>query len=281
MSKSNPMKHYDISELLLLMQYLRDPERGCPWDLKQTFKSIAASTIEEAYEVVDAIESEDLPHLKEELGDLLFQVVFYCQLGLEIGEFDFGSVVSTLTKKLISRHPHVFRDGELTLGNPSDQAQITQNENQVKESWESIKRQERLNRGMQGLLADIPVSLPGLTRAVKIQKRASQVGFDWASADQVLDELQEELDELRSAIDGGDMRHIEEEMGDLLFSAANMTRHLKLEPETVVRKANQKFIRRFQFIERQLTDRGQDLMATSPAEMEALWNLAKEREASS
>jgi nucleoside triphosphate diphosphatase len=244
----NNKPKYEITDLMYLMQCLRDPKFGCPWDLKQTYKSITSSTLEEAYEVVDAIEKEDFAHLKEELGDLLFQTIFYSQLAREEQKFDFYDVVDQLVQKLIRRHPHVFPSGELKLPD-ANSAEL--DESQVKQNWESIKQQERTQKGNQGILADVPVTLPAVTRAVKLQKRAAQIGFDWPDRQGVLTKLNEEIKELKEAIDVENSAKINEEFGDLLFTCVNLARHLKVDPEAALRSANQKFVTRFECMERQ------------------------------
>lgn len=261
-----------IDQLLALMARLRDPDTGCPWDLKQSYRSIAPSTLEEAYEVVDAIEKGDLEHLREELGDLLFQIVFYAQLGKEEGRFDFDAIAQGITDKLLRRHPHVFPDGTLkSRVDPNNRPP----EGQIKAQWETIKRQERDTKGQHGQLADVPVVLPALSRAVKLQKRAALVGFDWPNVSQVFDKLAEELQELREAIELGEMEHMTDELGDVLFCVANIGRHLQIDPEKATRHANQKFERRFNFIEATLQAKQQLLTDTSLEDMEILWQAAK------
>jgi ATP diphosphatase len=261
---------YTIDDLLYLMARLRDPETGCPWDITQDYASIAPSTLEEAYEVVDAIEKQDFVHLKEELGDLLFQVIFYSQLGKEEERFEFAGVVSGLVTKLIRRHPHVFPDGTLhsrvenrhTL--PSD----------VKERWEAIKKQEREEKGALGLLADVPLNLPSLSRAAKLQKRAASVGFDWDDVYGPIAKVREELMEVEAELDSGDAVALEEELGDLLFAVVNIARYQKIDPEQALRIANQKFEQRFHYIEANV---GQPLAETSIDEMNRLWDEAKKK----
>ena len=218
-------KQYQLSDLIRLMQRLRDPDYGCPWDIEQDYKSITASTIEEVYEVVDAIDRGDTRALKEELGDLLFQIIFYCQLASEEDtaeqKFDTNDIVHNLTAKLIRRHPHVFFDG--TLDSPPAEKTL-QSEQQVKRQWERIKQQERDEKGKVGLFDDVPVALPALNRAAKIQKRAATVGFDWDDITPVFDKLNEEIDELKQAKLEGDKNKIAEEVGDILFTAVNIAR---------------------------------------------------------
>ncbi len=259
---------YSLDDLLYLMARLRDPESGCPWDIKQDYASIAPSTLEEAYEVVDAIEKQDFVHLKEELGDLLFQVVFYSQLGKEEDRFEFEGVVSDLVAKLIRRHPHVFPEG--TLQSRVDNRNTLPGD--VKARWEAIKQQEREAKGVQGLLADIPLNLPALSRAAKLQKRAASVGFDWDDVYGPIAKVREELLEVEAELDSGDRQALEEELGDLLFAAVNIARYMKIDPEQALRLANQKFEYRFHFIEKSV---GQPLEETSIHEMNRLWDLAK------
>ncbi|MCA0892277.1 nucleoside triphosphate pyrophosphohydrolase [Microbulbifer agarilyticus] len=264
-------QNYSVEDLQYLMAQLRNPDGGCPWDLKQSFATIVPSTIEEAYEVAEAIEQEDFEHLHEELGDLLFQVIFYAQLGREEGYFDFARVVDTLVRKLVRRHPHVFPSGELYGENAT--AEI--DEQQVKANWEAIKAAERQEKGEGGTLDGVATGLPALTRAAKLQKRASQVGFDWPEIDGVLGKVEEELRELREAIASGDREHTSEELGDLLFSCVNVARHLKQDPESALRKSNRKFEKRFGAVEAAL--RARDLQPTdvSLEELDRLWDAAK------
>jgi len=264
-----------IDQLLQLMARLREPETGCPWDLKQDFRSIAPSTIEEAYEVVDAIEKQDFNHLREELGDLLFQVVFYAQLGKEQQLFDFDSVAAAITDKLLRRHPHVFPDG--TLESRIDPRKRPQ-DSEINQQWEMIKSQERGEKGHTGQLDDVPAGLPAATRALKLQKRASMVGFDWPNLEGVIGKFDEEMDELKEAIHTGDQQHILDELGDAFFCLVNIARHVKIEPETALRHANDKFVRRFGFIETALCNGGSSLQEANLEQMEALWQAAKRAE---
>lgn len=252
-----------IDALLNVMAKLRSPAGGCPWDLEQTFKTIAPYTIEEAYEVADAIEREDMTALKDELGDLLFQTVFHTQMAKEEGLFTFGDVAEAISDKMIRRHPHVFGDAEMRSADEQTDA------------WEKQKAEERAAKGAESLLADVPAGLPGLTRAVKLQKRAGRVGFDWKRAGDVLGKIAEETQELRDAMQSGDRAEIEEEFGDLLFVLANLSRHLKVDPEAALRSANEKFIRRFKHIETTLKTNGRALEEASLEEMETIWNEAK------
>lgn len=269
---------YTLDDLLYLMARLRDPQHGCPWDLKQTYASIVPYTLEEAYEVADAIERADFEHLPGELGDLLFQVVYYSQLAQEEGRFEFASVVDAITRKLVRRHPHVFVDGDL-YGTP-DAAKLE--EAAVKQRWEALKAEERAEKAAEpaqlSLLDDVPTALPALTRAAKLQKRAAQVGFDWPDALPVVDKVREELDEVLEAMSENDSAAVAEEIGDLLFVVTNLSRHLKVDPETALRSANQKFERRFRFIEETLRAAGQPIENCTLEQLDALWGEAKKQE---
>ncbi len=258
----------DIDRLLAIMAALRTPKTGCPWDLEQNFATIAPYTIEEAYEVADAIERGDLTDLEEELGDLLLQVVFHARMAQEQGAFDFGDVVETLCEKLIRRHPHVFGDEQ------------SRTPEAVKALWERIKAEEKAARGKPektGALAGVPVTLPALTRALKLQVKASKVGFDWNDPRAVLRKIREEADEIEAALDG-DTSAAAAEVGDLLFAAVNLARHLHADPEAVLRLTNQKFERRFSSIEAALAAKGKTPTDATLAEMDALWDAAKARE---
>lgn len=269
---------YKLDDLLQLMARLRHPEHGCPWDLKQSYASIVPYTLEEAYEVADAIERGDFDHLPGELGDLLFQVVYYSQLATEEGRFGFAEVVDGITAKLIRRHPHVFPDGDLYAA--PDAARLE--EAAVKQRWEELKAEERAAKAAApeqlSLLDDVPQALPALSRAAKLQKRAAQVGFDWPEALPVLDKVREELDEVLEAMSENDPQAIAEELGDLLFVVVNLARHLKVEPEAALRAANGKFERRFRFIEQALRDAGRPIENCSLDELDALWGEAKKQE---
>jgi ATP diphosphatase len=258
----------DIAALLDLMRRLRDPKTGCPWDVEQDFATIAPYTIEEAYEVSAAIEAKDFVSLKDELGDLLLQVVFHAQMASEKGLFDFGDVAHGLAEKMIRRHPHVFSDSKAKTA--SD----------VSEAWDEIKRRERAAKPKKadGHLADVAHALPALSRAVKLQDRAAEVGFDWPSAITVTDKIAEESRELADAAASGAKDKMAEEFGDLLFVLANLARHLKIDPETALRAANAKFVRRFKVIEDSLEKQGRKLQDASLDEMEALWQAAKKNE---
>lgn len=269
---------YQIDDLLHLMARLRDPQSGCPWDLKQSYASIVPYTLEEAYEVADAIERADFEHLPGELGDLLFQVVYYSQLAQEEGRFEFAAVVDGITRKLIRRHPHVFVDGDL-YGAP-DAARLE--EAAVKQRWEQLKAEERAAKAVVpeqlSLLDDLPQALPALSRAVKLQKRMAQVGFDWPDALPVLDKVREELDEVLEAMGANDPQAIAEELGDLLFAVSNLARHLKLDPESALRAANAKVERRFRFIEQALREAQRPIENCTLDELDALWGVAKQQE---
>ncbi|MFJ4389662.1 nucleoside triphosphate pyrophosphohydrolase [Pseudomonas soli] len=268
---------YTLDDLLHLMARLRDPQYGCPWDLKQDYASIVPHTIEEAYEVADTIERGDFEHLQGELGDLLFQVVYYSQLAREEGRFEFDGVVDAITRKLIRRHPHVFPTGELYA--PLDTPML--DEAQVKSRWEEIKAEERAEKSeleQLSLLDDVPAALPALSRAAKLQKRAATVGFDWPDALPVLDKVREELDEVLQAMADGDSDALEDELGDLLFATVNLARHLRHDPENALRRANRKFERRFRFIEQALREQGLNTQDRTLDELDALWGEAKRQE---
>lgn len=266
-------RRYSLEDLKELMRRLREPETGCPWDVEQTYQSIAPSTIEEAYEVVDAIERHDYKHLKEELGDLLFQIIFYSEIASEEQLFQFDDVVSGLVSKLIRRHPHVFPDN--TLESRISGRRTEDDEANIKRRWEALKQEEREAKGQAGLLEDVPITLPAMTRAAKLQKRASSAGFDWPSMDGVLKQVEEELAEVREAVSSGDDGAVREELGDLIFSVVNACRHARIDPETATRAANEKFERRFQYIERKLAEQGETPQEASLERMDHLWNEAK------
>ncbi|HEX8902541.1 MAG TPA: nucleoside triphosphate pyrophosphohydrolase [Vitreimonas sp.] len=252
--------------MLDVMARLRDPQRGCPWDIEQNFATIAPYTIEEAYEVADAIERQDMPALKEELGDLLFQVAFHARMAEEQGAFDFADVAQALADKMIERHPHVFSEA----GDGRTAAQQTV-------AWETLKAEKRAAKGAPSLLHDVPMALPALMRAEKLTKRAARINFDWPTPNEVLAKLDEELAELKDAQASGDQDHIAEEMGDILFVMANLARKLKVDPEEALRRANAKFTRRFQYIEAKLAE--QNRTGPQPLDdMEALWLEAKAAE---
>ena len=256
-----------IHRLLEVMARLRDPVGGCPWDKEQTFATIAPYTVEEAYEVADAIERGDLADLKDELGDLLLQVVFHARIAQEQGAFDFDAVASAIVDKMIRRHPHVFADR--TFKDVAEQSA----------AWDAIKAQERAGKTLEAsLLDDVPTGLPGMSRAVKLTKRAARVGFDWPSTQEVLAKLREELAELEAEIAVQDTEKIREELGDLLFVCANLARKLHVDPEDAVRAANAKFARRFAYIEQALAARGSSPEQSDLAEMDGLWNEVRARD---
>jgi nucleoside triphosphate diphosphatase len=274
----NSEQRYVLADLLTVMQRLRDPGRGCPWDLQQSFASIAPHTLEECYELVDAIERGDAPQIREELGDVLFQVIFYAQLGREQDQFNFDDLVHGLVNKLLRRHPHVFPNGELEIGDSRAESETTAVE-QVNRNWERIKQEERAAKQQTGVLDDVPLALPALSRAAKLQKRAARVGFDWTDWRDIVAKIDEEQQELIEAIASGDREKITEELGDLLFSGVNLARFLDIDPEAALRACNRKFERRFGFIERALAERGRRPEQASLAEMDALWAAAKAAEA--
>ena len=256
-----------IDRLLAIMARLRDPDGGCPWDVEQTFATIAPYTVEEAYEVADAIERGDMKDLKEELGDLLLQVVFHARMAEEARLFDFDAVADAISDKLLRRHPHVFGGAD-----QRDSAEQTV-------AWEAIKAEERAGKGRaESVLQDVPVGLPALTRALKLTKRAGRVGFDWPSVREVLDKLDEEVAELTAEIDRDDVEAAREELGDLLFVCANLARKLDVDPEGALRGANAKFVRRFASIEGALAAQGRSPEQATLEEMEALWTAAKQAE---
>jgi nucleoside triphosphate diphosphatase len=264
----------DINRLIEIMAALRTPKTGCPWDLAQNFATIAPYTLEEAYEVADAIARDDLADLKEELGDLLLQVVFHARMAQEQDAFDFGGVVEAITAKLIRRHPHVFGDDRSATPHA------------VAGLWERIKAQEkaekaeRRNARSEGALAGVPAALPALTRALKLQDKAGRVGFDWDDPHAVLKKIREEADEIEAALAGSEANKADaaSEVGDLLFAAVNLARHLDADPEALLRQTNQKFERRFADIERALAARGKVPQDATLTEMDALWEEAKAKE---
>jgi nucleoside triphosphate diphosphatase len=266
----NPSR--DITRLLEIMAALRAPGTGCPWDLEQNFSTIAPYTLEEAYEVADAIARDDLADLREELGDLLLQVVFHAQMAQEQGAFDFGDVVQAVTTKLLRRHPHVF--GEAKGLSPKE----------VEGLWDRIKGEEKAERTThgavdeKGALAGVPLALPALTRALKLQAKAGKVGFDWKDPMAVLSKIREESDELEAEIASGDTEKAAAEVGDLLFAVVNLARHLDVDPEASLRGTNEKFIRRFASIERALMQQGKRPQEATLAEMDTLWDAAKDAE---
>jgi len=258
-----------IAQLLEIMARLRDPVSGCPWDRRQTFQSLVPHTLEEAYEVADAVDRQDPEDLGDELGDLLLQVVFYSRIAEEQGLFDFNRVVANLCEKLVRRHPHVFSGVEYA------------SEDERKQAWERIKQEERQakrgDRTEGGILDDVPVTFPALIQAEKIQSRAARHGFDWPEVEPVFAKVEEELEELREAWQSGDQDHIREEVGDLLFVAVNLDRHLEVHPERALRESNGKFAARFGYMEKRLAQQGRTVAETPLAELDGLWDEAKRR----
>jgi ATP diphosphatase len=289
---------YQMDDLLYLMTRLRDPEHGCPWDLKQSFESIVPHTLEEAYEVADAISRGDRNDIKDELGDLLFQVIFYAQLGKEEQSFEFDDVVDNIVQKLVRRHPHVFPEGQLRKHFPEG---TTFSDDQIKAQWEIIKQEERRLKKLlssnatedqtntfqpetDSILSDVPSNFPVLNRAEKLQKRAAHHGFDWPNIKPVIAKLEEELAELKVEIAQAEKtsfddeqvhKRLEDEMGDVLFCCVNLSRFLKVKPEQALRSTNDKFVRRFQFIEAQLFEAGLTLESASLEELDRVWDQAK------
>ncbi|SFR75184.1 ATP diphosphatase [Marinobacter daqiaonensis] len=273
---------YSVEDLKTLMARLRDPRTGCPWDTRQTFRTIVPHTLEEAHEVADAIEREDYPHLKEELGDLLFQVIFYSQMGREQDLFDFDGVVDTLVRKLLRRHPHVFPDGALESRVDPDNRP---DDEWIAASWERIKAEERARKGGTrtaggSRLDDIPASLPAMARADKLQRRAGRYGFDWHEIGPVFDKLEEEIGELKEAWqnarqDPAAQDDVEDELGDLLFVCINLARFLKVNPEQALRRTNRKFEARFRAIEDVLEEQGRQMEDESLEQLDEIWNSVK------
>ena len=264
------MTHQDdprrIETLLAIMAKLRDPTSGCPWDVEQDFATIAPYTVEEAYEVADAIERNDMAQLKDELGDLLFQVVFHSRMAEEAGSFSFADVVQSISEKMIRRHPHVFADADVKTADAQTAA------------WEEHKRKERVQKGGR-LMDDIPLAFPALTRALKIQKRAASVGFDWTERQGIVDKLHEEIGELNDAAAAGAPREkLQDELGDLLFGVANLARFHGVKPEEALHGTNVKFLRRFAVIEDTARASGRQVSDMTLDEMEAAWSEAKKRE---
>ncbi len=312
MPESLNHKH-TLDDLLQVMRRLRDPETGCPWDVRQDYRSILPHTLEEVYEVVDTIERQDLPHLKEELGDLLFQIVFYSQIANEENQFDFHQVVDVLVAKLLRRHPHVFPDGTL-----SSCREVTDkvDEHTIAEQWDLIKQQEKSSRNKAtagnedvdgqelkphpSVLDDVPSSFPALLRADKLQRKAAKSGFDWPDIAPVFDKIQEEIGELQVELakvgssgagegsadseepgEGEDVQaRIEDEFGDILFCCVNLARFLKVNPESALRRTNAKFTERFQYIERTLQQQGKSMESESLETLDAIWEQAKQHEKS-
>ncbi|MBN7805226.1 nucleoside triphosphate pyrophosphohydrolase [Agrobacterium rosae] len=268
----------DISRLIEIMEALRQPETGCPWDIVQTFETIKPYTVEEAYEVADAIERNDMDDLCDELGDLLLQVVFHSRIAQEMGEFSFGDVVHAVTSKMIRRHPHVFAKSDADT--PES----------VKIQWDVIKAQEKRDRAQRraqrgtgedtkvGFLGSIQRTQPALTEALKLQEQAARVGFDWSAPEPILDKIEEEIKELREALEDGKPEKVSDELGDLIFALVNIGRHVKVDPENALRGTNTKFRRRFRHIETTLAENGETLEAATLDRMEQLWQAAKDIE---
>jgi len=259
---NNPSK--GMPRLLEIMRALRDPDGGCPWDIEQNFKTIAPYTVEEAYEVADAIERENWDDLKNELGDLLLQTVYHTQMAEEEDLFSFSDVVNQISEKMIQRHPHVF-------GNENRNKTASQQVN----DWESIKAEERAKKNQTGILDDVALNLPALVRSLKLQKRAARVGFDWPNILQVLEKIEEETKELIEAKELESQEKINEEFGDLMFSIVNLGRHLGVDSEEALKQTNRKFIKRFKFVEETILSEGKDIQSASLEEMEKLWSKAK------
>ncbi len=268
----------DIARLIEIMEALRHPEIGCPWDIVQTFETIKPYTIEEAYEVADAIERDDMDDLCEELGDLLLQVVFHSRIAQEMGAFSFEDVVHAVTSKMIRRHPHVF-----AVSDADTPESVKLQWDQIKSAEKRERLERRARRGISedpkaGFLGSIQRSQPALTEALKLQEQAARVGFDWSAAEPILDKIEEEIGELRQALAEGDTSRISDELGDLIFAVVNIGRHVKTDSENALRGTNTKFRRRFRHIETSLTESGETLEAASLERMEALWQAAKEIE---
>ncbi len=257
----------ETERLLAIMATLRNPKGGCPWDLEQNFASIAPYTIEEAYEVADAIARGNMADLREELGDLLLQVVFHAQMANESGSFTFEEIAKTINEKMLRRHPHVFGNAEITTA--AEQA----------ENWEDLKASERKNKSATGVLTDVPVALPGLMRAQKLQSRAARVGFDWPDVSGVLAKIDEERGEVDEAIAANNPDKITEEIGDMLFALVNLARFMGVDAESALRQTNEKFIHRFTHVETRINAQGRSMHDATLEEMEALWQEAKQKEA--
>lgn len=258
----------ELGKLLDIMARLRDPQGGCPWDLQQDFPTLVHYTLEEVYEVVDAIERADYPHLCEELGDLLFQIVFYAQIANERGLFDMGAVIDGIAAKLLARHPHVFATNSAGIAKPTMP--------QLHADWERRKQQERAAKGIDGVLGDVPVALPALQRAHKIQSRLARAGFDWQEASAVLRQVRAEIEELEEAMQKGNAAACVDELGDVLFSCVNLARHLDVDPEQALRHCNSKVSRRIAWMEDTLRARQQQWLHCSADELEDLWQAAKQ-----
>jgi ATP diphosphatase len=268
------MSRHSLQDLLTLMDCLRDPYNGCPWDLKQDFASIAPHTLEEVYEVIDAIERGDHGHLADELGDLVFQVVFYARLGKEAGLFDFDTIVDVITSKLLRRHPHVFPAATLA----SFGKVRTDHAEAVTANWEAIKAEERSGKqaGFSSALDDVPQALPAMLRAAKLQKRAANRRFDWPHVDGVFDKLAEEIAELQEARHSNDAAAVQDELGDVMFTMVNLARHLQVEPEQALRQANRKFEQRFRLLEQRIAADGLAMENVDTDQLEQYWQQVKQ-----
>lgn len=268
------MRRHDIGDLRELMRRLRDPETGCPWDLEQDHASLLEHTLEEVYELADAVERRDSAQMRDELGDYLFQAVFYAQIAAERGEFDFDDVTDGIVRKLLRRHPHVFPDG--TLASSRDPGSAPQT-HEIKATWERLKEEDRRGRELGAILDDVPTALPALQRAEKLQRRAASAGFDWASWDGVVEKLAEELGEVCEAARGDDARAREDELGDLLFCCVNLARHLGVNAENALRRANRKFETRFRAVEEEIRRRGLAIGDCELALLDSVWDEVKAR----
>ena len=269
------MARHGIDALRELMSRLRDPRDGCPWDLSQDWKSLLGHTLEEVYELADAVERNAVEQVRDELGDYLFQAVFYAQIAAERGLFDFDDATDAIVAKLLKRHPHVFPDGTLASRRP---AGAEPDRERINATWEQIKQGDRRERAQHGVLDDVPLALPGLQRAAKLQKRAAGVGFDWPAVDGVYAKLEEEIAELREAARCGSVQARSDELGDLLFTCVNLARHLDVDAEQALRAANAKFERRFRAMESEVGAQGRALGECDAATLDSLWNSAKARE---
>lgn len=274
MTGETGMRRHDIGDLRELMRRLRDPHTGCPWDLTQDHASLLEHTLEEVYELADAVERGDSAQLRDELGDYLFQAVFYAQIAAENGDFDFDDVTDGIVRKLLRRHPHVFPDG--TLASRRDPGCAPQTR-EIKATWERLKEEDRRGRALGAILDDVPMALPALQRAEKLQRRAASAGFDWTSWDGVVVKLEEELEEVREAARGDDASAREDELGDLLFCCVNLARHLGVNAENALRRANRKFETRFRAVEEEIRRRGLAIGDCELALLDSIWDEVKAR----
>jgi MazG family protein len=256
---------YNFEDLIEIMQELRDPKNGCEWNKSQNSSSIRKYCIEEAYEVIESIESQDIKSLCEELGDLLFQVIFHSQINKEESNFDINDVIQILCEKMIRRHPHVFNNDK------------KEDKSKIESTWEKIKEEERISKGKEGILSDIPNAFPAIIRSIKIQKRASRNGFDWDNIEDVLNKVSEEFEELNQALEINDLENANEEIGDLMFSIINLSRKLRIDPESSLRNTNNKFTKRIYYIEKKLEKEDKKFNQTSLSELEEIWNEAKNK----